>query len=136
MLRIGATVFAAVLGTTSGSAAAELKVLTSNGTSAIVRGIGAEFAKRTGHVLTYKIDAAVLLQKEIERGEPFDVAVVTRAVAADLIGQGRVGARALADVARPGIGVATPAAAPKPASGTRDALMPPPPPPKPLPSTP
>ncbi len=122
MLRIGATVFAAVLATMSGSAAAELKVLTSNGTSAIVRGIGAEFAKRTGHVLTYKIDAAVLLQKEIERGEPFDVAVVTRAVAEDLVAQGRMGARTLADVARSGIGVAIRAGAAKPDIGTVDAF--------------
>jgi molybdate transport system substrate-binding protein len=99
-------------------AAAELKVLSSNGTSAIVQAIGAEFARRTGHAVSYKIDVAVLLQKEIEGGEAFDVAVLTRAVIDELATRGRVDLGTRADIARSGIGVAMRAGAVKPEIGT------------------
>jgi len=106
----------------SGAQAAELKVLSSNGTSAIVQAIGGEFARRTGQVLSFKIDAAVLLQKEIEAGESFDVAVLTRAVIDELIAQNRIDGRTRADIARSGIGVAVRAGAAKPDIGTAESF--------------
>ena len=121
-LRTPATVLAVLLATVGHAAAAELKVLSSNGTSAIVRAIGADFERRTGHVLRLKIDVAALLQKEIEGGESFDVAVLTRSVVDELIAQGRIDGRTRADVARSGIGVAARAGAPKPDIGTAKAF--------------
>jgi molybdate transport system substrate-binding protein len=121
-MRTVATILAALLALVGHAPAAELKILSSNGTSAIVQAIGGEFARRTGHAVSYKIDVAVLLQKEIESGETFDVAVVTRAVVDDLIGQGRIDARTRADVARSGIGVAVRAGAAKPDIGTAEAF--------------
>src|SRR3977135_3954976 len=116
-MRTAATIIAAVLAITGRAPAAELKVLSSNGTSAIVRVIGADFERRTGHVLTLKIDVAALLHKEIEGGESFDVAVLTRSVVDELIAQGRIDAGSRADVARSGIGVAVRAGAAKPHIG-------------------
>jgi molybdate transport system substrate-binding protein len=111
-----------LLATVGGAPAAELKVLSSNGTSAIVRAIGADFERRTGHVLTLKIDVAALLQKEIEGGETFDVAILTRAVVDELVAQRRIDARTAADIARSGIGVAVRAGAAKPDIGTSEAF--------------
>jgi molybdate transport system substrate-binding protein len=113
---------AVVLAGGGSASAAELKVLSSNGTSAIVRAIGAEFARRTGHTVVTKIDVAVLLQKDIEAGESFDVAVLTRAVIDELAAKGAIDAAARADVARSGIGVAARAGARKPDISSVDAF--------------
>jgi molybdate transport system substrate-binding protein len=104
------------------ASAAELKVLSSNGTSAIVRALGAEFARRSGQAVVTKIDVAVLLQKDIEAGEAFDVAVLTRAVVDELAAKGAIDAATRIDVARSGIGVAMRAGARKPDIGTADAF--------------
>src|SRR5258707_15118887 len=87
-MRVLATILTAALAMAGPAPAAELKVLSSNGTSAIVRAIGADFERRTGHVLTLKIDVAALLHKEIEGDESLDVAVPTRSGAAEQIAQG------------------------------------------------
>ncbi len=100
------------------ASAAEIKVLSSNGTSAIVRAIGAEFARRTGNTVVTKFDVAVLLQKDIEAGEGFDLAVLTRGVIDALVAKGAIEAAAHADVARSGIGVAVRAGARKPDIGS------------------
>jgi molybdate transport system substrate-binding protein len=118
----GACMLAVALAGAGAASAAELKVLSSNGTSAIVRAIGAEFARRTGHTLVTKIDVAVLLQKDIEAGEIFDVAVLTRAAVDDLAAKGAIDAATRADVARSGIGVAVRAGARKPDIGAVDAF--------------
>src|SRR5258708_35977056 len=89
-MRVLATILAAALAMAGPAPAAELKVLSSNGTSAIVRAIGADFERRTGHVLTLKIDVAALLHKEIEGGETFDVAVLTRSGVDELIRPRRI----------------------------------------------
>jgi molybdate transport system substrate-binding protein len=121
-IRIGACMLALALAGAGAAAAAEIKVLSSNGTSAIVRAIGAEFARRTGHTLVTKIDVAVLLQQDIEAGESFDVAVLTRAVIDELAAKGAIDLGTRADVARSGIGVAARAGAAKPDIGTVDAF--------------
>jgi molybdate transport system substrate-binding protein len=90
----------------TGAQADEIKVLTSNGTSAIVRAIGDAFTRQTGHTLKVKIDVAVLLQKEIEAGEAFDVAVLTRSAVDALVASGAIDATTRTDIARSGIGVA------------------------------
>ena len=94
--------------------AAELKVLSSNGTSAIVRDLGERFAQATAHKLSYRIDVAVRIQKDIERGEVFDAAFLTAAVVDELIRRGEISRDSRVDVARSGIGVSMQAGAPKP----------------------
>jgi molybdate transport system substrate-binding protein len=118
----GACVLALALAGAGVASAAELKVLSSNGTSAIVRAIGAEFARRTGTTITTRIDVAVLLQKDIEAGESFDVAVLTREVIDRLAAKAAIDAATRTDVARSGIGVAVRAGARKPDIGTVDAF--------------
>lgn len=102
----------------AGASAAEIKVLTSNGTSAIVRAVGDAFTRQTGHTMTVKVDVAVLLQKEIEAGEAFDVAVLTRSAVDALMASGAIDAATRTDIARSGIGVAVRAGTNKPDIGT------------------
>jgi molybdate transport system substrate-binding protein len=102
--------------------AAELKVLSSNGTAAIVAELGRQFEQATGHRLAVTYDTAVLLQKEIERGEAFDVAVLTTAVIDTLAQSGKIDATMRTAIARSGIGVAVRAGAPKPDIGTPEAF--------------
>ena len=122
MTRTGACMVAIALASAGVASADELKVLSSNGTSAIVRAIGAEFGRRTGHAVITKIDVAVLLQKDIEAGEAFDLAILTRAVVDELARKGAIDAGTPTDVARSGIGVAARAGARKPDIGTVDAF--------------
>jgi molybdate transport system substrate-binding protein len=120
--RTGALMLAMTLAGGGAASAAEIKVLSSNGTSAIVRAIGAEFARRTGHAVVTKFDVAVLLQKDIEAGESFDVAVLTRGVIDALAAKDAIDAATRTDVARSGIGVAARAGARKPDIGSVDAF--------------
>src|SRR5712671_4853849 len=121
-MRVLATILTAALAMAGPAPAAELKVLSSNGTSAIVQAIGAEFERRTGHRLALKIDVAALLHKEIEGGETFDVAVLTRSVVEELVAQGKVDGATRAEIARSGIGVAIRAGTPKPDIGTAESF--------------
>ena len=113
-MRAGALVIAVWMASGVAASAAEIKVLTSNGTSAIVRAIGDAFTRQTGHTLTIKVDVAVLLQKEIEAGETFDIAVLTRGAVDALVASGAIDPATRTDIARSGIGVAVRAGAHKP----------------------
>jgi len=118
MLRIFASLIIALLATQAG--ATDLKVLSSNGTAAIVAELGWQFERATGHKLAIRYDTAVLIQKEIERGETFDVAVLTTSVIDALAASGKVGMRA--EIARSGIGVAVRRGAQKPDISTAEAF--------------
>ena len=112
----------AALLTLSPANAAELKVLSSNGTGAMVRELGDRFAKITGHTLTYRIDVAVRIQKTIEDGEAFDVTFLTTPVVNDLVKLGKIAPASVREVARSGIGISVRAGAAKPDIGTADAF--------------
>lgn len=111
-----------LLAASAGADAAELKVLSSNGTSAIVAELGKRFESATGHRLVIRYHVAALLQKEIAAGEPFDVVVLTDTAVNDLIRLGKVDAATRTDIARAGIGVAMRAGAAKPDIGTIEAF--------------
>ena len=117
-MRAGALAIAMLTASGAAASAADIKVLTSNGTSAIVRAIGDAFTRQTGHTLTVKVDVAVLLQKEIEAGETFDIAVLTRSAVDALVASGAIDPATRTDIARSGIGVAVRAGAHKPDIGT------------------
>ena len=113
---------ALVFAVTHGVIAAELKVLSSNGTGAMVQEIGNRFAKTSGDAISYRIDVAVRIQKAIEGGEAFDAAFLTTAVTEDLVKQGKIAPTTAREVARSGIGISVRAGAPKPDIGTAGAF--------------
>ena len=77
---------------------------------------------RPAHTLYLTFGTASALRRQIEAGEPFDVAILRAPAIDDLITQGKLHADTRTDVARSGIGIAVRAGAPKPDIRTVEAL--------------
>ena len=103
-----------------GAQAAELKLLVTNGTRAVVDELRPQFERATGHKLAIKYDGSPLLQKAIEAGEGFDIVLLT-VDSMDAIAS-KIDTATRKIVARSGIGVAMRAGAKKPDIGTAEAF--------------
>jgi molybdate transport system substrate-binding protein len=104
------------------SSAAEVKVLTAGAFKQVVMALVPDFEKQTGNKVSVDNDTAGGLQKRIEGGEAFDVAVVTPAVVDDLTGKGKIATGSRANLATVGIGVVVKEGAPKPDVSTVEAF--------------
>jgi molybdate transport system substrate-binding protein len=104
------------------AASAELKVLTAGAFKQVVLALVPDFEKETGHKVTVDNGTAGELQKRIEGGEAFDVAVITPAVVDALIEKGRISGGSRVALATVGIGVFVKEGAPKPDIGTVEAF--------------
>jgi molybdate transport system substrate-binding protein len=122
----------AVLGTAAlfGSARAEgtgLRVLASNGVKAAVEELKPQLEKATGSTLSIDFSSAAGLRERIEKGEAFDVAILTDDAIDALIKAGKLSAMQRAKLARVGIGVGYRKGAPKPdistAAGIKQTLL-------------
>lgn len=102
--------------------AAEVKVLTAGAFKQVVLALVPDFEKQTGHKVTVDNGTAGELQKRIDGGEAFDVAVITPAVVDALIQKGRIAAGSRVNLATVGIGVVVKEGAPKPDIGTVEAF--------------
>ncbi len=112
---------AAVGWSATGSAdAADIKVLTAGAMKSVVLALQPGFEAQTGHKLTIDNGTAGDLSRRIGGGEAFDVGIITPAVVADLIKQGKIAAGTGANIATVGIGVAVKEGAAKPAIATVD----------------
>jgi len=100
----------------------ELRVVASNGVKAVVEALQKDGERATGHTLSIQFDTSAALERRIEAGEPFDVAVVTTESLDGLIKKGSVVAATRAPIARSGIGVGIRKGAPKPDIGTAAAM--------------
>jgi molybdate transport system substrate-binding protein len=103
------------------AAAADIKVLTTNGLRAVFNQIGPQFERDTGHKLEIQFGAGPVLKKQIESGDKFDVAILPLDIS-DLIQQGRIVADTRTVLGRTGYGAAVRMGAPKPNIGTTEAL--------------
>ena len=113
--------FAALM-TTASIRAAEIKVLASNGVRAALEELAPAFDRETGHKLVIGFGLAAAVKRQIEAGEAFDLAIITRAGIDDLAKQGKVDAGSRAAIARSGVGIGIRKGAPRPDIGTADAL--------------
>jgi molybdate transport system substrate-binding protein len=111
-----------VVGGVSGTAAAEIKVLTAGAFKQVVLALIPDFEKQTGHKVTVDNDTAGGLKKRIEGGEAFDVAVITPGVVDDLIAKGKIAAGSRVNLASVGVGVVVKEGAPKPDVSTVEAF--------------
>src|SRR6266850_585562 len=102
--------------------AAEIKLISTIGVRSAVEELAPQFESKTGRKLAITFGVANVLKRQIEAGEPFDLAIMTAAVTDDLIKQGRLVAATRTDVARGGIGIAVHAGAPRPDISSVDAL--------------
>lgn len=91
---------------------AEVKVIGANPVKAVVKELGAQFERETGHKLVIKILSGV--KRRINAGEPFDVAISGTPVIDSLIKEGKIIAATRADLAYAGLGVGVRQGAPKP----------------------
>jgi molybdate transport system substrate-binding protein len=112
-----------VLGAYPGLArAAPITVLCSNGLRAVLSEVAPQFEHATGNRLTVSYSVSAELEKRIEAGEPFDVAILTPPVIDGLVTRGTLAANTRTMVARSGIGIAVRAGASKPDLRTVEAL--------------
>lgn len=109
------------------AAATDIKVLTAGAFKPVVMALAAEFEGRTGHQLKIENDTAGALLRRIDKGEAFDVVVLTPAAVAQLTQAGKLAPGSSMPLARVAIGVAVKQGAPAPDIGNvaafRQALL-------------
>ena len=117
-----AGVASAAIAAAATAQAAEITVISTITVKSTVEELVPRFERRSGHKLAITFGGANALKREIEAGEPFDVAIMTAAVTDELIKQGKLVAATRTNLARGGIGIAIRAGAPKPDIRTVDGL--------------
>lgn len=114
-LKIKIAALAAVIACTGpGAKAAEIKVLCAGAFLQVVEAALPDFEKTTGHKVTVERGTAGQLKDRVERGDAFDVAVITPGVIDALIKEGKLAADSHVKVATVGVGVGVKEGAPKP----------------------
>jgi len=104
------------------ASAAEIKVLSTGNMQSILGAVTAEFEGATGHKLVIEYGSTTKMKSRIEAKEAADLTINERYVLDDLLGQGRVEAGTLVDVARSPLGVGVRSGAPKPDISTAEAF--------------
>jgi 4-carboxymuconolactone decarboxylase len=99
-----------------------LTVLSSNATKAVVEDLGPQFEKTGKQKIVFKFGNSAELKARIEKGEAFDVAILTAPLVGELVTLGKLTAATRTDIARAGAGMAVHAQATKPDISTADAL--------------
>jgi molybdate transport system substrate-binding protein len=104
------------------ASAAEIKLIASNAVKTVVDELQPKFEAASEHKLVGTWGAAANLKGQIEKGEAFDVAILTTGIVDDLVKQGKLAAGSRAALARSGSGVAVRRGAPKPDISTVEAF--------------
>jgi molybdate transport system substrate-binding protein len=107
---------------TGAADAAEIRVFASNALKTALEELGPQFEKASEHKLTINFNAAAVLKTEIEKGAPFDLAILGAPAADDLMKQGRLVAATSTNIARSAAGLAVKRGAPKPDISTTEAF--------------
>ena len=102
--------------------AAEIKVLCSNGFRAVMQDLVPQFERATRHTVTVRYGLSTAITRQIEAGEPFDLAVLTPSLIDDLIKKGTLAGDTHVVLARSAIALAHRAGSQKPDIRTTDAL--------------
>ena len=98
--------------------AAEIRVLASNGVKAAVEELKPQLEKASGSTLSIDFSTAAALRERIEKGETFDVAILTDEAMDALIKAGKLSPMLHPNLARVGVGVGYRKGASKPDVGT------------------
>ena len=100
--------------------AAEVKVITGVGMSAVMGELGPQFERATGHKLAIWYGNRGTILRRIKAGEAFDLAII--GALDEFIEEGKITAGTRTAIARVGMGVSTRAGAPKPDISSVDAF--------------
>jgi molybdate transport system substrate-binding protein len=126
LMTTAAVLSAAIFLSASFASAAELRVLASNGIKAAIEELKPELERASGSTLSLEFNTAATLRERIEKGEAFDVAILTDEAMDALIKAGKL-SPSPTKLARVGIGVGFHKGAPKPdvktAAGIKQALL-------------
>lgn len=104
------------------SFAADITIVSTIGARGLLEQVRRDFTHGSGDRLHIEYDFAASLKRRLEAGEPFDVAILPRAMVDDLAKEGKLVASTSTTMARSEIALAAKAGAAKPFIGTRDAL--------------
>ena len=104
------------------AAPGQIRVLASNGVKAVMDELLPQFERTSGRKLATEFSTTASIKERIEKGEAFDVVLVSTEAVDDLIKAGKAARATRADLARSGIGVGIRKGAPKPDIRTPDAL--------------
>ena len=102
--------------------AAELRILSSNGMREAVHELAPQFERSTGHKLSIRYDTAAFLERDLQRGENFDVVVLTTSSFDSVAKSGKFDLATRTLIARSGAGIAVRKGAPKPDISTTEAF--------------
>jgi molybdate transport system substrate-binding protein len=103
-------------------ASREIKVLASHVVFEVMHEFGPQFARNTGHGLSFSYDPANIIKSQVDNGAAFDVAIVTRQVIDDLTTHGKLLSASCRDFGCCGLGVSIRKGAPKPDIGSVEAF--------------
>ena len=121
-MKIAALGVALLLATGAGVKAAEITVFSTNAVKTVLEELGPQFERASGHRLAFRFAPTSVLKAQIEKGEAFDLAILTAAAADDLIRQAKLAAATRVDVARSGMGVAIRKGAARPDLSSEEAF--------------
>lgn len=121
--KVSVAVFAVLLACSAQTTkAAEIKLLCAGAFLQVVEAILPDFETTSGHKVTVERGTAGQLKERIERGDAFDLAVITPGVIEALIKDGKVDGGSHVKVASVGVGVGVKEGAPKPDISTIEAF--------------
>src|SRR5438477_10183951 len=109
-----AVLAAVALSTVGNVGAAEIKVLHGGAFTQAVEAVVPEFQRQTGHKVTTQRETVGALQKRIEGGEAFDLAILTPAAIDDLARKGKIVSGSRVNLVQVGVGVVVKEGAPRP----------------------
>jgi ribosomal protein L11 len=99
-MKMGLALAGGLLVMASLAQAAEIKVLSGNGAKAAVRELCTQFERATGNKINLHFEVNTDIQKKIEAGEAFDVAVLNPPVIEALSKEAKIVAGSRADMSR------------------------------------
>jgi molybdate transport system substrate-binding protein len=102
--------------------AVELKLIAGGSLAGLLKELGPQFEKTTGHKLAIHLDSTPNIIARVNLGTPFDLAVVPVDVFKDATARDHFAPGPTVDIARVGYGVIVRTAAPKPDISTPDAF--------------
>ncbi len=121
-IKIVTAIFTALFMSATISTAAEIRVLATGASKAIVLTLAEKFQTQTGHTIRIEADTAGGVAKRVEGGEAADVVIATRGVVDALIAKGKLAQGSRVDIASTSIGIAIKQGAPKPDISTVEAF--------------
>ena len=117
-----AVIVSLALSTMTSAQAVELKLIAGGSLAGLLKELGPDFEKATGHKLAIHFDSTPNIIARINSGTPFDLAVVPVDVFKDVTAKRHFAPGPMVDIARVGYGVIVRSGAPKPDISTPDAF--------------